>query len=73
MALKYADRLAWAKEVFERNFTVLDTQLGLLRHEVKTRCPHQDDEDDCLMEAAAMLLFASEQVDEAIKVLREGV
>jgi hypothetical protein len=72
MALKYADRLAWARELFERRFTILDVQVANLREEYQSRAPHQDDEDDTLEAAANLILFASEQVDEAIRTLKEG-
>lgn len=73
MGLRYADRLQWAKECFERSLTVLDVQLGILHEEYESRHPHQDDEDDALTAAEELIRFASEQIDEAVKVLKEGV
>ena len=72
MGLKYADRLAWAKERFERNFVELDCLIENLRIEWDSRRPQQDDEDDTVSAAADILLFACEQVSDAIGVLKDG-
>lgn len=73
MALKYADNLKWQQERFERNLTVLDVLIGNLKEFYAKRAPHYDDEDDALEAAAQLLLFANEQVEEAYRVLEEGV
>ena len=73
MGIKFADRLAWNAEQFHRNLTILEVEIANLIQFDKERTPHQDDEDDTLGHAAELLLFASEQVQEARRILEEGV
>lgn len=73
MSLKFADRLQWAKEQFEREILLLDVAVQDCYGFYKERRPHQDDEDDCLNAARELLRFAHEQVEEARRVLEEGV
>lgn len=73
MALKYADRLAWAQEQFEDKLTILEVAVSNLRDYADNRTPHQDDEDDTLMAAADALRFAECQIQSARDVLEEGM
>ena len=71
--LKYADKLAWAKEQFERQMLIIGVEVDNLVTFYEERHAHQDDEDDALNAATQLLRFASEQIEEARRVLEEGV
>lgn len=70
--LKFADKLAWAKEQFERHMLIIGVEVDNLVTFYEERHALQDDEDDALNAATQLLRFASEQIEEARRVLEEG-
>ena len=72
-SMAWASRLKAAQERMEREMVAADVMVANLYDFWKKREPLQDDEDDALMEAANLVMYATEQLEEAQRVLLEGV
>ena len=70
--MEFRLRLALAEEQAQEKIDKLDNALRRLRDMHLSRSPAQDDEDDVLFHASALMYMAARLINQAHDVLRDG-
>ena len=70
--MEHKFRLEYAQQQVQEKIDDLDEAFRKLRDMHHCRSPMQDDEDDCLLAASALMYMAARLINQAHDALRDG-